>query len=149
MLFTLSLILLRPSFSVMIPLFPLTATMAPGCLESSYALASARGNMSIEGIGKKEPYRALARSPSSVAIGWWTVTRYVPVGNVPSTISSVSEETTEGSTWRRPSMVLPIDMRSATVWLPSRMSCTMGSAWERGQAGSIAGSLYFVEIVRN
>mgnify|MGYP003636617251 CR=1 FL=1 len=56
-------------------------------------------------------------------MGWCTVTRYVPVGNVPSTMISVSVEGTEGRTWRRPSMVLPMDMRSETVWAPSRMSC--------------------------
>ena len=44
------------------------------------------------------------------------------MGKVPSTWSSVKVETTEASTCRRPSMVLPIDMRSATLWLPSRMS---------------------------
>ena len=37
------------------------------------------------------------------------------MGKVPSTMSSVKEVVTDGMTWRRPSMVLPIDMRSATV----------------------------------
>ena len=78
--------------------------------------------MSLSGIGRKLPYKAFAKSPSSLLIGWWTVTRYVPVGKVPSTMISVRVEQTDGRTCRRPSMVAPMDMRSATVWLPSRMS---------------------------
>lgn len=75
MLLTLSLILLRPSFSLMAPAAPLTATMAPGCFVCAYTLASGSGNMSFEGMGRKDPYRALARSPSSEVMGWCTVTR--------------------------------------------------------------------------
>lgn len=44
------------------------------------------------------------------------------MGNVPSTIISVKVVQTEGRTWRRPSIVEPIDIRSATVCWPSRMS---------------------------
>lgn len=98
MLLTFSLILLRPSLSFIVPASPFTATIAPGCLVASYTLASGSGNMSFEGTGKKDPYRAFSRSPSSEEMGWWTVTRYVPVGKVPSTINSPSDATTEGWT---------------------------------------------------
>ncbi|KAH8622432.1 Urease [Alternaria alternata] len=102
--------------------------------------------MSLDGTGRNEPYSAFSRSPSSVDTGWWTVTRYVPVGNVPSTINAERELTTEGCTWRRPSMVVPMDMRSATVWFPSRISC-MRSACDPGRAWGLKS--YFLEIVRD
>ena len=102
--------------------------------------------MSLEGIGKKDPYKAFSRSPSSLQMGLWTVTRYVPVGKVPSTINSESDATTEGCTWRRPSMVVPIDMRSATVWFPSRMSCLRSAG---GATSRLRWEAYFLQIIRN
>jgi hypothetical protein len=55
MLLIFRLILLRPWLSVMVPASPFTATTAPGCLVSSYTVASGSGNMSFEGTGRKEP----------------------------------------------------------------------------------------------
>mmetsp|Transcript_5724 Transcript_5724/g.21647 ORF Transcript_5724/g.21647 Transcript_5724/m.21647 type:complete len:213 (+) Transcript_5724:4169-4807(+) len=43
------------------------------------------GKASFFGVGRKEPYRASDKSPSSVAIGSCTVTSLVPSTNVPST----------------------------------------------------------------
>jgi hypothetical protein len=146
MLLTLRLILLRPSLSLMVPASPLTATTAPGCFVPSYTVASGSGNISFEGMGKKEPYRAFSRSPSSLEMGWWTVTRYVPMGKVPSTIISESDATTEGCTWRRPSMVLPMDMRSATEWLPSRMSCMRSGC---GSPCACGQGVYLLQVIRN
>jgi hypothetical protein len=146
MLLTLRLILLRPSLSLIVPASPFTATTAPGCFVSSYTLASGSGNMSFDGIGRNEPYRAFSRSPSSLEMGLCTVTRYVPVGKVPSTINAESDATTEGWTWRRPSMVVPMDMRSATVWLPSRMSCTRSGC---GTQCACCWGQYFLEVVRD
>jgi hypothetical protein len=75
LLTTFNLILLRPSFSLILPLSPFTATTAPGCFELSYTLASGSGNLSLDGTGRKDPYSAFSRSPSSLLIGWCTVTR--------------------------------------------------------------------------
>lgn len=146
MLLTLSLILLRPSLSLIVPASPLTAIIAPGCAVDSYTLASGSGNMSLDGMGRNDPYRAFSRSPSSVAMGLCTVTRYVPDGKVPSTINAESDATTEGWTWRRPNMVVPMDMRSATEWFPSRMSCLRSACEERCACG---GEGHLLEVVRN
>ena len=68
-LFTFNLILLRPSFRLMVPASPFTATIAPGWRVLSYAEVSGRGNLSLDGMGRNEPYKAFSRSPSSVLIG--------------------------------------------------------------------------------
>ena len=63
---------------------------------------------------------------------------------MPSTISSASEDATDGRTCRRPSMVLPIAMRSATEWLPSRMS------WRRygsENAGTNDAGYYLLKVI--
>lgn len=45
-------------------------------------------------------------------------------------------------------MVLPMDMRSATVWFPSRMSYKGGSARYEGKRVESRGA-HLMEIVRN
>lgn len=73
LLVTLSWILFLPSFSTI--LLSLTTTIAPGCFSASYTLGSGKGKRSWDGMGKKLPYRAFSRSPSSELMGLWTVTR--------------------------------------------------------------------------
>ena len=60
----------------------LLAALLPGRVLSS---PGSGGKASFFGVGRKEPYRASERSPSSVAIGSCTVTSLVPSTNVPST----------------------------------------------------------------
>jgi hypothetical protein len=66
LLVTFNLILFLPSFNT---IFPLTVTTAPGCFVGSYSPFCGNGNISLSGMGKKLPYKAFARSPSSLLIG--------------------------------------------------------------------------------
>jgi hypothetical protein len=49
--------------------------IAPGSFSREYSDGSCTGKRSLDGIGKKDPDSAAAMSPSSDAIGSWTVTR--------------------------------------------------------------------------
>ena len=53
----------------------LRAIIAPGSFSREYRDGSCTGKKSSDGIGKKDPESAAAMSPSSDAIGSWTVTR--------------------------------------------------------------------------
>mmetsp|Transcript_5967 Transcript_5967/g.24646 ORF Transcript_5967/g.24646 Transcript_5967/m.24646 type:complete len:211 (-) Transcript_5967:764-1396(-) len=64
-----------PALRFLPPFFPAGLSPSPG----------GGGKASFFGVGRKEPYRASERSPSSVAIGSCTVTSLVPSTNVPST----------------------------------------------------------------
>ena len=66
---------LSPALRFLPPFFPAAVLSSPG----------SGGKASFFGVGRKEPYRASERSPSSVAIGSCTVTSLVPSTNVPST----------------------------------------------------------------
>ena len=135
LLVTLSLMRSRPLLST---IGSFLTIMAPGALFRANSEAATGGKASVAGTGKKEPYRAAARSPSSVQMGSCTVTRKTlgecqiwfihdcrvdthPSTKVPSTCISSRSAGTPGRTCRRPRSVLPCCIKSATECFPSRM----------------------------
>jgi hypothetical protein len=51
------------------------AIIAPGIFSVAYSDISMIGKYDSAGFGRKDPYRAASKSPDSVQMGSWTVTR--------------------------------------------------------------------------